>query len=87
MILISGKRKLDLDMPQKQSVSTRFSHLASEKLELVAMQKELLKYQVLEAQEKLEHNRALRAMEMEDAKKAYAHKDVIRALELKEFQK
>ena len=29
LILISEKRKLDLDMPQKRSVSTRFNHLAS----------------------------------------------------------
>ena len=54
----------------------------------MAIQKELLRYQVLEAQEKLEHNRSLRAaMEMEDVKKGYAHKELIRALELKEFNK
>lgn len=54
-------------------------------MELVELQKELLRTQLQEEKDKAEHNGILRAMEMEDAKRKYEHYENIRKLELEQF--
>lgn len=80
--LLTRKRKLEEQLPLKQTVSEKFKTLASEKMELVAMQKELLKMQLEEEREKNIHNKLLRDMEIEELKKKYDHYEIIRKIEL-----
>ncbi|RVE48366.1 hypothetical protein evm_006927 [Chilo suppressalis] len=73
-----GKRKIY----KKHTFSDKFKILASKKIEYIEMQKELLQIQLIDAKEKLEHDRLLRSMELEDIKANYEHETKIRKIEL-----
>lgn len=104
---LKRKQNVKLSRPSKifktddETVSQKFKKLASEKLELTALNKELLKKQIeleeiklqhaqsakTEQDEKLAHLRKLWAIEMEESRKKVAHNDAIRKIELENSNK
>ncbi|XP_017474666.1 PREDICTED: myb/SANT-like DNA-binding domain-containing protein 4 [Rhagoletis zephyria] len=78
-------RKRKLLSSRQETVAETFNTLTSEKKELVSAKSELLQIQLIDEQERLEHNRLLRKMEFEDAQKRYEHNETIRMLQLEEY--
>ncbi|XP_048005214.1 uncharacterized protein LOC125241001 isoform X1 [Leguminivora glycinivorella] len=83
--LLTRKRKPDAQ--NKQTVADKFKLLAAEKVELLELQKELVRSQLDEQQKQAEHNQTLREMEAEDAKKKYLHNDKHREMEMEEMKR
>ncbi|XP_067619158.1 myb/SANT-like DNA-binding domain-containing protein 4 [Eurosta solidaginis] len=88
---INYKSKLRNDnQPQLKGISKlpiTDKETIAENLKIVTYQKELLRIQLIEEEEKLEHNRILREMEYEDAREKYEHNALIRKLQVEKYLK
>ncbi|XP_017463087.1 PREDICTED: uncharacterized protein LOC108356494 [Rhagoletis zephyria] len=91
--LLARKRKLQTTA--KETVASKFKLLAEEKMALVSAQKELIDIELKDKEEILEHNRLLRKMEIEEAKKRYEydeqerreHNRILRQMEIEDKKK
>ncbi|XP_063619022.1 uncharacterized protein LOC134791816 [Cydia splendana] len=78
------KRKIHHLLTRKRKLETETRQV---KMELLELQKEFVKTQLQEERDRAEHNRMLRAMDMEDAKQKYTHNEKLREMEMEEMKR